>query len=283
MRGPLGGVKSWRGAHAFFSRRSAWGRGLAALLCLTWSGAASAHTSYMEPSVFVTANAEIVTIESSFAESFMFRPEVAVDSQDFHVVRPDGGRDEFDRIESFHQLTVLESDLTEPGTYRFTTGERLGRVSTYVQIDGAWRPLAPGESVPPGARTRQSQTATVADVYVTKGAPTRAPVDHTIGRLTLHPITHPNDIYLGEGFRFEVLFDGAPLANQEIQIDRQGGDYEEPRFQQIVRSDAQGRVQLSFDRAGLYLIMTRHIADAPDGGETSVRSYTTSLTFEVTP
>jgi uncharacterized GH25 family protein len=249
---------------------------------LAYASAAFAHTSYMSPSVFSTTNAEIVTVETSFAEDFMFRPEIAVESQDFHVVRPDGQRDTFDRVETFRQLTVLESDLSEAGTYRFTTGERLGRVSTQVRVNGEWHPLAPGETTPRGARTQTSQTATVADVYVTKGAPTRASVDARIGRLAIHPITHPSEIYLEDGFNVEVLFDGAPLANQDIEVDRQGGDYEEPRFSQTIRTDSQGRAQLRFDRPGVYLVMTRHRANAPTGSETQIRSYTTSLAFEVT-
>jgi uncharacterized GH25 family protein len=256
--------------------------GLAALFLAGLVGAASAHTSYLAPSVFATAEADIVTIEASFAEDFMFRPEIAVQSQDFHVLRPDGRRDAFDRVEPFRQLTVLESDLTEAGTYRFTTGERLGRTSTLVRTGGEWRPLAPGETAPRGAQVERSQTATVADVYVTKGAPSRTVVDKPIGRLVIRPITHPNAIYVEEGFNFEVLFDGSPLAGQEIVVDRQGGDYEEPRFQQSIRTDAQGRAHLRVDRAGVYLIMTRFRAAAPAGSETPYRSYTTSLTFEAT-
>lgn len=244
-------------------------------------GMAYAHTSYMWPSVFSTTNAEIVTVQSSFAEDFLFRPEIAVESQDFHLLRPNGQRDAFDRAEVFRQVTILESDLTEDGTYRFTTGERLGRISAYILENGEWRPLAPGQTAPAGAQTQLSQTATVADVYVSKGAPTRQAVDAAIGRLRIHPITHPSEIYLDDGFSFQVLFDGAPLANQDIEVDRQDGDYEEPRFSQQIRTDSQGRVQLNFDRPGVYLLMTRHRADAPAGSETPIRSYTTSLTFEV--
>lgn len=257
------------------------GVGAAALLYLIGASPASAHVSYMEPSVFVTTQADVVTIETSFAEDFMFRPEITVTSDDFHVVRPNGQRAPFSRIESFTQVTILESDLTEPGTYRFTTGERLGRTSTYVQVNGEWRPVAPGETVPDGAPTRASQTATVSDVYVTKGAPTDAARKVEIGRLAIVPVTHPNAIYRDEGAVFDVLFDGKPLAGQEMELDRQGGDYEEPRFSQIIKSDQNGRVTLSFDRAGVYLLHTRHRADAPAGSATPMRGYTTSLTFEV--
>lgn len=255
--------------------------GLSLAAALACAGAAAAHTSYMLPSVFSTVRGEVVTVQSSFAEDYMFRPEIAVTSQDFHLYRPDGKRDVYDKQETFKQLTVLESDLTEPGTYRFTTGERFGRTGTQIRVNNEWRNLEPGETAPAGAQTVRSQTATVADVYVTKGAPTNAVIGVNVGRLAMRPVTHPNAIYLDEGFTFDVTFDGAPLANQAVEVDREGGGYEEPKFHQVVRTDARGRIVLKFDRPGAYLIMTRHRANAPAGSETPIRSYTTSLTFEV--
>jgi uncharacterized GH25 family protein len=178
-------------------------------------------------------------------------------------------------------MTVLESDLVEAGTYRFTTGERLGRSSLQARIDGQWRPIEPGAPAPRGAETRQSQTVTVAEVYVTKGAPTNTVLDVNGGRLSIRPITHPSEVYLADGFRFRVLLDNAPLADQEVRLSRAGGGYEETPFGQVVRTNGAGEVALSFDRPGVYLLMTRKSAPAPAGAATAVRSYTTSLTFEV--
>lgn len=242
---------------------------------------AAAHTSYLKPNLFSTSEARAVTIESSFTEDF-FNPEITIESQDWHLYRPDGRRDTYDNVATLAQMTVLESDLDEPGTYRFTTGERLGRNGVQVRVNGQWTALEPGQAPPRGAETRQSQTATVADVYVTKGAPTNTVIGVNVGRLAIRPTTHPNSIFVDQGFRFRVLFDGAPLANQEINVYRDGGKYDETPFHQVVRTDGQGQVALSFDRPGVYLVMTRHGAAAPAGSSTAYRSYTTSLTFEVT-
>jgi uncharacterized GH25 family protein len=253
---------------------------LAAVAWLSCAASAWAHTSYLKPNVFSTADAQSVTIESAFTENFL-NPDIAVESQDFHYYRPDGTRAAYERVTVLHQLTVLEASLDAPGTYRFTTGERLGRTSLQVFIDGVWRPLEPGVQPPAGAPTRQSQTATVADVYVTKGAPTNAALETTVGRLAIRPITHPSEIYLDQGFRFRVLFDGAPLANQDVHVYRDGGAYDATPFDQVVHTDANGAVALTFQQPGVYLVMTRKSADAPAGAATPARSYTTSLTFEV--
>jgi len=255
--------------------------GLALAAAMACAGAAAAHTSYLLPSVFSTASDKLVTIEAAFAERQFFRPEVAVTSPEFHLLRPDGRRDTFDRTETFTQVTILESDLTEPGTYRFTTGERLGRTGTQVLENGAWHAVEPGKTAPAGARTRSSQTVTVAEAYVTKGAPTRPAVDAPAGRLAIRTDVHPNEIFLEKPLTLAFTFDGAPLAGQEVELDREGGTFEEPKYHKVLKTAADGKLHITFDRPGVYLVMARHAAPAPAGSGTDMRSFTTSLTFEV--
>lgn len=243
---------------------------------------ASADTSYLKPNFFTTANSDIVTVQSSFTEDFA-NPSVAVKSEAWTVLGPDGKPAKFDTVQPFTQVTILEAATKAQGTYRLSTGERLGRSGAQVLVDGVWQPFAPGREIPAGAQTRQSQTATVADVYVTRGAPTTAPVEAMIGALALKPVTHPNDVYLDTGFEFRVLLNGKPVANQQVEVWREGGAYEEPAYRKLLTSAADGTIKAAFDKPGVYLIWTRLSADAPPGAATPVRSYTTSLTLEVQP
>ena len=116
--------------------------------------------------------------------------------------------------------TVLEADLPTAGTYRISTGEQLGNVTTLVGVDGQWRPLGQGEAVPPGAQTTTLQTVTIADVYVTRGAASREVLDRPNGRLAIRPITHPNQVLASQGFQVEVLYwiwrTGCPVSEVEI-------------------------------------------------------------------
>ena len=79
-----------------------------------------------------------------------------------------------------------------------------------------------------------------------------------------------------------MLFDGRPVPNATLELTRDGGSYDDPPFSQTLHTNAQGALTIRFDRPGVYLLMTRMSGDAPAGAETPVRSYTTSLTFEVT-
>lgn len=247
-------------------------------LCLP----ALAHTSYVLPNMFVTSEGNYVTLQASFTED-VFVPEIAVASDDYHVVLPDGSRDAYDSITPLRQVVMLEEALGGEGTYRFTTGVRLGRSSRKALVEGEWKVLMGPDAMVPENATEviTSQTETVADAYVTKGAPTWDAVTRPIGRLVIAPETHPNEVFLDDGFAFRILFDGAPLAAQSVEVKREGGAYEEPKFVQHVETDADGALTLGFDAPGKYLIMTRHAADAPEGADTDERSYTTSLTLEV--
>lgn len=239
---------------------------------------AVAHTAYLLPNLFSANQENSVTVESSFAEHF-FKPELAVDSNDWHVLLPDGTRAAPVNVAKLRQLVVIEADIKQEGTYRFTTGVRHGRTGKLALVNGKWAPVR-GEA-PAGAQIRTTQTETVSDVYVSKKGPTRGAVDARIGRLVLHPVTHPADVALGTKFDLEVLFDAKPLAGTKLDLDRGGQDYDATSSHREVTTGADGRVSLTFDKAGAYVIMARHRADAPAGSETDERSYTTALTFEV--
>lgn len=256
-----------------------------AVVSMAGFGPAIAHTSYVKPNVFSTSRADMVTLEVSFTENFS-NPEVGVTSQDWHFYLPDGSRAGYDNIVELKQVTVIEQSLEQEGTFRFSTGERLGRTGKRFRMpDGSFE-LAIGEDreerpVPDGATVVTSQTATVADVYVTRGAPTRTAVDTKIGRLRIEPVTHPNEIYLDEGFDFRLTFDGAPMPGQVMTLYRDGGTYADDKgASEIIAGD--GVTTISFAEPGMYMLMTRHQDDAPEGAETDIRSYTTSITFEVT-
>ncbi|MEM6585017.1 MAG: DUF4198 domain-containing protein [Pseudomonadota bacterium] len=241
-----------------------------------------AHTSYMKPSRFTVNNEDLITVESAFAEEF-FIPDVAVNNADFHVIKPDGTRADFDSVNPHKQIVILEAGIEEEGTYRFSTGVRRGRRSTLAMVDGEWvNTFRNGNKVPENATaTKIRETETVADAYLSKKAPTRAPVDVQVGRLVLQPITHPSDAFLGDPFEFQLLFDGKPLAGHVMNIDRDGAQYDASKFHEEAPTGDDGKMSVEFDKAGVYIIWTRFTAAAPEGSGVDERGYTTSLILEV--
>jgi hypothetical protein len=239
------------------------------------AGTASAYTAYVMPDAFLPSDRSI-TLQGAYATSF-FTPGSAVGGQ-FAVIEPDGADGFFNQAEVTTDSTRLSATLFKEGTYRFSSGEQLGPVSNMVGVDGGWRQLQAGETPPEGAPTTTLQTVTVAETYVTLGAPNRTAVDRTIGRLALRPITHPNQVVAGQGFQVNATFDGAPFANAALVLYKDGEP--ETDLDRFATTDASGNATLTLDGPGRYVLVARHRASAPAGSQAQIQSFTTSLVFE---
>ncbi|MCH6256329.1 DUF4198 domain-containing protein [Puniceicoccaceae bacterium K14] len=259
------------------------------ILGLVSLGAASvmAHTPYVLPNAFSTSKGKQVTAVASFTEKY-FVPDFKIESDDFHLILPDGTEADYKNVGVFAQLTILESDLETEGTYRLSTGDRLGRKFKMMKLEDGWDYVrrgmgehSPETEVPEGVQVEEFQSQTVAVAYVSKGAPTQEALEQKGTGLEIVPLTHPSEIYLDDGFEFQLTFNGEAVGKHEVKVYREGGSYEDPEYEKIATTNKKGKVLLSFDEPGVYLLMTRHQDLAPEGSETPYRSYTISLTFEV--
>jgi uncharacterized GH25 family protein len=237
---------------------------------------AAAYTAFILPASFNPDDGE-VSVRAGYANTF-FTSAVGLPA-DMKLLYPDGFEGTFSRVQVANATTELEGDLTQWGTYRITTGEMRGEVATLVAENGTWRPLAEGETPPADAETSSIQTVTLADAYMSRGAPNRRVVDQTIGALALAPITHPNEVLVSHGFQVELRFNGQPFPNMPIVL-YDSGDIDTDQSVYYV-TDAQGRVTIPFTQTGRYVIAARHRAEAPDDAGVDVRSYVTTLTFNV--
>ncbi|MEM9159030.1 MAG: DUF4198 domain-containing protein [Verrucomicrobiota bacterium] len=255
--------------------------------CLIGGASLLAHSPFVLPNVFSTSKGTKVTVVSSFTEEF-FVPDYKMESEDFHFVLPDGTRSEYGNMAIFDQLTILENSLETEGTYRFSTGNRLGRKFKMKKVDGDWDYLRrerkeDGSYVynADGAETADFQTQTVAVAYVTKGVPTQTVLQQSGVGLEIVPLTHPSEVFVDDGFDFQLTFNGEAVKKQEMKVYRQGGSYEEPKYELIVETNKKGMASIEFEEPGVYVVMTRYRDVAPEGAETPYRSYTTTLSFEV--
>ncbi|WP_137863709.1 MULTISPECIES: DUF4198 domain-containing protein [unclassified Sphingomonas] len=252
---------------------------LGALGALVLGTAAQAHMPYLLPTLFDVGRGDHVTVTSSFGED-AFVPEIGMKDAPFHFIRPDGTRGEVGKPTYLRDLTIFEADLSAEGTYRLTTGQRLGRKGKMYQAGGKWI-IAGEEGAPPaGAHPVDVQSTTLAEAYVTRGAASTAALRPIGTALEIQPLTHPAEIAAGSDAKFRLLFDGKPLADAEVTLFRAAGNYDGRKIAAQARSDAQGNFTLRPGDAGIYLILVRHRTEAPAGSETPYRSYTYTLAFD---
>jgi hypothetical protein len=243
---------------------------------------AAAHAGFLVPVLDASDTSGEVILNASFSDDFP-DPDIALHAQDWTIVGPSGERFAFDDIGANGTLTALRVNLESEGTYRLSSGERLGRTGKVARIDGELMRLG-GDGMaradlPDGTDILTSQTATVSDIYITRQSATPEVLRSRIGRLAIVPLSDPTAFAPGGAVRFAVRFDGEAMAGQSVSAFVPGGSREEGVPSTTLLTDAMGVSSLACKSEGAHLLMVRHLAAAPEGALTDVRSYSTTLTL----
>jgi hypothetical protein len=251
------------------------------LLTGVFATPALAHSPYMKPNTFTPDSKRThVTVEASFAEGDL-RPDVAMKSDAFHAVGPDGQTVPLTPAASLSDATFLEVPLKQDGTYLITSGVRQGRVAKAALKDGQIRFLEGGAALNPGETAVDVRSVTRADVYVSRGAPAQTDITTEPG-VEIHPVTAPYDAYAGEPFKLSVRENGKGLAAAEVTVIADGETYAGKSAPIELKTDASGLAGFTPPKAGLYLIQTRVRRASPDTPGQWL-SNTATLTLEVLP
>lgn len=240
-----------------------------------------AHTPYLHAKGEITSNGGLVSMEASFAEKF-FIPEAAFDNSEFQLTSPEGKQLAPDRVEVWKARTLAEHRLDKtPGTWRFSTGKRYGALFRVWEVNGkreSSRDLA--VKIPEGAKIISNfQSVTRAETYLSVGAPNRTALAAHGEGLEIVAIDHPTDLYAGEPFRFSVLFDGKPLANQKVEITEVVSDTGNTPQIITLTTDAAGNASFRSERATRWLALTRHRTPAPQSSGVAEYSHSYTLSF----
>ncbi|MFT4249694.1 MAG: DUF4198 domain-containing protein [Pseudomonas sp.] len=244
---------------------------------------ASAHTPYLAPSDFAPRAGQTVALDAAFAETF-FVPEAAFDDSRFAITRPDGSAAVPDAVQVMKTRTVAEYTLPAGnGTYRLSTGPRLGALFRTWEIDGKRESSRNASAkIPTGAKViADFQSLTLAETYISVGAPDRAALAARGKGLEFVPITHPDDLYVGEAFEFVVQYDGKPLADQKIEVTEAVWTSDRTPRVDTLATDADGHARLELEQAGTFVALARHRTPAPAGAAVAEYSHSYTLTFRV--
>lgn len=240
-----------------------------------------AHTPYLSPATFEPVFGDVVTLDASFAERF-FIPEVAFEDGNFHVISPDGHSEKPNTELFLKTRTVIEHELKQEGTYRFSTGKRLGAIFVVYEEDGERKTARNAEfKLPAGAKVLEKyQSITIAETYVSKGAPDDKATTARGAGLEISAQTHPNDIFAGDNHALQVLFEGKPLADASIDIYRGADQFSVDKADSNLTSNKKGVFTFNPEQEGVYLLRVRHRAPAPKSPEVDSYSHTYTLVLE---
>lgn len=220
--------------------------------------AALAHRMWMiVSSTTVSGTDNWVTVDAAVSNDLFFfdhQPIRAVPA----VTQPDGsaGTVENHAIGKFR--ATFDVHLTQQGTYR------IGAVNQNVfgsyKLNGETKMIPRGTTadklagvIPAGATDVQtSESVSRNEIYVTQGAPTTTVFKPTGKGIELVPVTHPNDLVVGEAATFQFLLDGKPAPDLFVTVIPGGIRYRDNLKQQDLKTGADGKVSINWPDPGLY-------------------------------
>lgn len=281
----------------------------------------SAHTisPFVLPEVFDTKASQNVSFQSALTIEKFFVPSMNFKTT-YLITEPDGQQKAINPAASLKRFNVAEFDLPKEGTYRIRTQDAIGNSGKYALVDGRWlrvrtvrapdanaapkteqkapaaqaevKPSAPAQpprmitsdKVPANAQTLEVTNHIIAESFVTKAKPSKIPAVTNKG-FELKLITHPNELYAGDSLKAQVLYNGKPVPNLELDVFKGATSYDvsAKREQPHAKTNAKGEVEVKFDQAGIYLISAAFPEANPDATKKPQADvYTYGLTVEVT-
>lgn len=240
-----------------------------------------AHTPYLQPTSFEVNRSGKVSFDASFAEKF-FVPEVAFNNSIFKVTTPVGKQVTPQYISQLSVRTVVEHTLKDEGTYRVSTGSRLGKIFKIYELNGERHSAKdPKKPIPKGAKLLSFfQSNTKAETYISKGKPNKQALEATNKGLELVMASHPNELFVDEAINLSALYAGKPLDGLTLDIVEAKYQFGTDKPTQTVKSN-NGKLSFSVEKPGTYLLRARHRTPAPEGSIAPTISNTYTLTLEI--
>lgn len=266
---------------------------------------------------------DIATIQAGQADNYFTSGGPIRAPGDYIAIDPKGAVTKLGAGTAFRELTVIEAPITSEGTWRISTGDRVARTTKWARIDGAWKMIrqpqpagrggegrgpggpagaggAPGgppggpgggpnqideADVPATAERAESVQMLKAETYVSKGAPNKAALAPSGKGLELVPVTHPDEVYAGDAFKFSFVKDGQPLAGLAYTVVKGGDQYADNQTHLGGKTDAKGAGAVTLKDPGVYVLEASWPgAGGPPqpGVAPNPVSIAYTLTFEVT-
>jgi hypothetical protein len=234
---------------------------LAATAVIALPQMAGAARPWMLPSetMFAGSGNEWLTVDAAISSDLYYFDHPGQDWQPV-VIAPDDSIVPVENRAVGKLRQTFDLGIKAKGTYKIAiTNEML--IGNYM-LNGERKMLPRGTmpatlatALPQGATDVQTAiTATRIETFVTAGEPDRKVFATTGKGLEMVPITHPNDLAVGEAASFRFLLNGKPAAGLDVVAIPGGIRYRSDLKQMDARTDAQGKVSFTWPEAGMYWI-----------------------------
>lgn len=259
-------------------------KSLLALALATLACQAHAHRPWMLPSsTLVEAKDPWVTVDGAISENLFVIDHMPLVLDGLEITGPDGARVAPQNVASGRLRSTFDVKLAKPGTYKAGIVSQ-GVLASYT-LNGEpkrWRgsEQAYATAIPAGARdVVATRTHNRLETFFSAGAPDDAVLKPTGVGLELVPVTHPNDLRVGEKATWRFLIDGKAAPEQAFSLVPGGVRYRGVLGEIRLRTDANGDITFTLPAPGMYLLSSSWPAATPS----APRRLNYAATLEVLP
>ncbi|TDS85253.1 DUF4198 domain-containing protein [Comamonas sp. JUb58] len=229
---------------------------IAAALALSCAAiGAQAHSVWMKPSSTVLSKADWVTVDAAVSNDMFFFNHRPLGLDKLVITAPDGSTVEPKNAHKGELRSVFDIKPEQAGTYQLAIVNS-GVMGSYKDAAGQMKRLRGSaeeiaKQIPADAKdVRVAESISRIETFVTMGKP--SPLRLSGKGLELVPVTHPNDLVVGEEATFAFHVDGKPAADVEVVLVPDGKRYRDAVNEIKLKTDAQGHVKVKFPTAGMY-------------------------------
>lgn len=268
--------------------RKIWGFAATVALAAIVAVPATAHRQWMLPSSTVLSGDDVwVTVDAAVSNDLFYFEHQPLRLDAVKAWAPDGTEAAIENQATGRYRSTFDVHLTQKGTWRIASVSD-GLLGSY-DLNGKTERLPRGttaanlaERLPAGAtNVKTAESNNRNEIFVTVGEPTTTLFKPTGKGIELAPVTHPNDLIVGETASFQFLFDGKPTAGLSVTIIPGGIRYRDQLGQVDLKTDAAGKVDVTWPGPGLYWVnVTTPQAAQPEGAPPPLQrraSYVTTL------
>lgn len=219
--------------------------------------AAQAHRAWMVPAYTnMSGDDAWVSFDAGMSNGVFIPDHAAMRLDNLTIIGPDGAAAQAENLTQSRYRSTFDLHLTRPGTYKVANVSS-GFMASYM-LDGErkrWRGPAADfpAAIPAGATevvpTRNNNRI---ETFVTLGAPNETALTPTGQGLEMVPVTHPTDLVVGEPATFKLVMNGAPAADLEVTVARDGLRYRDNPEEQTTKTGADGAFTITWPEAGKY-------------------------------
>jgi len=259
---------------------------LSASVCLL-SATAHAHRAWLLPSATVlSGNDTWVTVDAAISNDLFYFEHHPLQLDNLSVLGPDGKTVTPENQAKGRYRSTFDVKLAEPGTYKVMVVNQ-GAFARY-KLDGQnkrWRGKAEevANAIPANASdVKISEIVGRIESFITSGKPTTETLKPTGVGLELVPVTHPNNLVVGEKATFKLVLDGKPAAGLDVQVVPGGIRYRDKLNDTTVKTDDTGAFSVTWKEPGYYWLSASTEDDKSKIKDAKRRS-SYAVTVEVMP